>query len=424
MTIGVNMIKRDEYLNKLILKKWNGMIKVITGIRRCGKSYLLFKIFKNHLLESGVSENHIIEVVLDTPEAEQLRNVNKLNEHIKSKIVDKSNYYVLLDEIQLVEGFEFLLNGLLYLENVDCYVTGSNSKFLSSDIITEFRGRGDELRVHPLSFKEFYEAYNGDKHKAYDEYSLYGGLPQILNLYTHEAKTSYLLNLMNNVYLSDIIERHNLKNKKDILTDLLNIISSSIGSFTSPSKLTNVYDSLLHLKINRMTICHYLNSFSDAFLIHKVFRFDIKGNKYINSIYKYYFEDIGLRNAWLNYRQNEPTHILENIIYNELTLRGYSLDIGIVEYNYKDENKLSKRKQFEIDFIARKYNEKYYIQVAYALDDKDKINQETRGLNRINDSFKKIVIVKDLFLPYRDEKGIVFIGLEEFLLDKDSLIKY
>ena len=419
---GVDMlIKRDGYLNKLISKKWNGMIKVITGIRRCGKSYLLFELFKNHLKDNGVENDQIIEISLDSVEFEDLQDKRKLNEYIKSKIGEDKNYYILLDEIQLVDGFELLLNGLLKHNNLDVYVTGSNSKFLSSDIITEFRGRGDEVRVHPLSFKEFYDFYKGDKHNAYSEYSIYGGMPALVEMDSHEAKSSYLSNLLENVYLTDIIDRNNLKKDKDVLGELLDIISSAIGSFTNPTKLVNVYELVKHVKINRMTISYYLDCFMDAFLIRKAQRYDIKGKAYIDSPFKYYFEDIGLRNARINFRQNEPTHTMENIIYNELIIRGYSVDVGIVEVNYKDENKKSQRKQYEVDFVCNKGNARYYIQSAYALDNQDKINQETRGLNKITDSFKKIVVVKDCYVPWYDEKGILYIGLEDFLLNPNSL---
>ena len=415
------LIKRDGYLNKLISKKWNGMIKVITGIRRCGKSYLLFELFKNHLKDNGVGNDQIIEISLDSVEFEDLHDKRKLNEYIKSKIGEDKNYYILLDEIQLVDGFELLLNGLLKHNNLDVYVTGSNSKFLSSDIITEFRGRGDEVRVHPLSFKEFYDSYKGDKHNAYSEYSIYGGMPALVEMDSHEAKSSYLSNLLENVYLTDIIDRNDLRKDKDVLGELLDIISSAIGSFTNPTKLVNVYESVKHVKINRMTISYYLDCFMDAFLIRKAQRYDIKGKAYIDSPFKYYFEDIGLRNARINFRQNEPTHTMENIIYNELIIRGYSVDVGIVEVNYKDENKKSQRKQYEVDFVCNKGNARYYIQSAYALDNQDKINQETRGLNKITDSFKKIVVVKDCYVPWYDEKGILYIGLEDFLLNPNSL---
>ena len=417
------MIQRNDYLNKLISKKWNGMIKVITGIRRCGKSYLLFEIFKKHLLDSGVDKKNIIEIALDADEFEQLQEKKKLGDYIRSRITEGEKHYVLLDEIQLVDGFESLLNGLLRYQNVDCYVTGSNSKFLSSDIITEFRGRGDEIRVHPLSFKEFYDTYQGDKKDAYLEYSIYGGMPALLNMQSHESKSAYLTSLFQNVYLTDIIERNNLRNNKNVLGELLDIISSSVGSLTNPTKLVGVYESVAHIKLNRKTISDYLDCFIEAFLINKVQRYDIRGKEYIDSPYKYYFEDIGLRNARINFRQNEPTHAMENIIYNELIIRGYSVDVGIVEINYKDNENKSQRKQYEIDFVCNKGNNRYYVQSAYAIETQEKINQETRGLIRIDDSFKKIVIVKDCYIPWHDEKGILYIGLEEFLLDKNSLEK-
>ena len=412
------MIKRDKYLDLLIAKKWNGMIKVVTGIRRCGKSYLLFNIFKSYLLNSGVKEDEIIEVALDSVEFEELCDRKKLYEYIKSKVIDNRKYYLLLDEIQLVDGFEFLLNGLLRVSNIDCYVTGSNSKFLSSDIITEFRGRGDEIRIHPLSFKEFYSVYQGDKSKAYDEYSLYGGMPELIKRKTHKEKSTYINYLINNVYLKDIVERNNLKNDTKVLGELLDILSSSIGSLTNPPKLEKAYNSLAHIDISRITISNYLDAFVDSFLISKVQRYNIKGKAYIDSPFKYYFEDIGLRNARINFRQNEPTHIMENIIYNELIIRDYSVDIGIVEVNYKDENNKSYRKQYEIDFVCYKGNSKYYIQSAYAITDKEKVITETRGLLKINDSFKKIVILKDCYIPWYDENGIYYIVLDSNSLEK------
>ena len=411
------MIKRDKYLDLLIAKKWNGMIKVVTGIRRCGKSYLLFNIFKSYLLNSGVKEDEIIEVALDSVEFEELCDRKKLYEYIKSKVIDNRKYYLLLDEIQLVDGFEFLLNGLLRVSNIDCYVTGSNSKFLSSDIITEFRGRGDEIRIHPLSFKEFYSVYQGDKSKAYDEYSLYGGMPELIKRKTHEEKSTYLNYLINNVYLKDIVERNNLKNDTKVLGELLDILSSSIGSLTNPPKLEKAYNSLAHIDISRITISNYLDAFVDSFLISKVQRYNIKGKAYIDSPFKYYFEDIGLRNARINFRQNEPTHIMENIIYNELIIRGYSVDIGIVEVNYKDENNKSYRKQYEIDFVCYKGNSKYYIQSAYAITDKEKVITETRGLLKINDSFKKVIITSGFVSKHYNEQGILILGLYNFLMN-------
>lgn len=417
------MIERNEYLNKLISRKWNGMVKVITGIRRCGKSYLLFEIFKKHLVESGVPAKRIIEISLDAVEFEELHDRKKLNEYIKARIKDGKEYYVLLDEIQLVDGFESVLNGLLRMKNVDCYVTGSNSKFLSSDIITEFRGRGDEVRIHPLSFSEFYKAFKGDKRDAYNEYSLYGGLPAIVNMNSHEAKISYLKNLVDNVYLSDVIERNNLKKDKFVLGELLDIIASSIGSLTNPPKLVDTFKSVAKVSINRATLSSYLDCFIDAFLISKALRYDIKGKSYIDSPFKYYFEDIGLRNARINFRQNEPTHIMENIIYNELLIRGYSVDVGVVVVNYKDENNKSQRKQLEVDFVCNKGTSRCYIQSAYSIDNEEKRDKESAGFIKIEDSFKKIIIEKECYRSWQDENGIYHIGLEQFLLDKDSLEK-
>lgn len=417
------MIERNEYLNKLISRKWNGMVKVITGIRRCGKSYLLFEIFKKHLLDNGVSSEQIIEVSLDAEEFEELQDKKKLNEYIKARIKDEKEYYVLLDEIQLVDGFESVLNGLLRIKNVDCYVTGSNSKFLSSDIITEFRGRGDEVRVHPLSFSEFSKAFKGDQRDAYSEYSLYGGLPAIVSMDSHEAKMSYLKNLTDNVYLTDVIERNNLKKEKAVVGELLNIIASSIGSLTNPSKLADTFKSVAKVSINRATLSNYLDCFIDAFLISKALRYDIKGKSYIDSPFKYYFEDIGLRNARINFRQNEQTHIMENIIYNELIARGYSVDVGVVVVNYKDENNKSQRKQLEVDFVCNKGTSRYYIQSAYSLENEEKREKESAGFIKIDDSFKKMIIEKDCYVPWQDENGIYHIGLEQFLLNKDSLEK-
>lgn len=417
------MIERNEYLNKLISRKWNGMVKVITGIRRCGKSYLLFEIFKKHLLDNGVSSEQIIEVSLDAEEFEELQDKKKLNEYIKARIKDEKEYYVLLDEIQLVDGFESVLNGLLRIKNVDCYVTGSNSKFLSSDIITEFRGRGDEVRVYPLSFSEFSKAFKGDQRDAYSEYSLYGGLPAIVSMDSHEAKMSYLKNLTDNVYLTDVIERNNLKKEKAVVGELLNIIASSIGSLTNPSKLADTFKSVAKVSINRATLSNYLDCFIDAFLISKALRYDIKGKSYIDSPFKYYFEDIGLRNARINFRQNEQTHIMENIIYNELIARGYSVDVGVVVVNYKDENNKSQRKQLEVDFVCNKGTSRYYIQSAYSIENEEKREKESAGFIKIDDSFKKMIIEKDCYVPWQDENGIYHIGLEQFLLNKDSLEK-
>lgn len=430
------MIERNEYLQKIISKQNNGMIKIITGIRRCGKSYLLFTIYRDYLLENGVEINHIISLALDEIGNQKYRNPNELDKYVRNSIInDGKTNYVFIDEIQYVKdvdnpyvegskvGFIDVLLGLMKIPNVDVYVTGSNSKMLSSDIVTEFRGRGDEIRVHPLSFKEFYESYEGDKHKAWNEYSLYGGMPFLSAIKTHEGKGDYLKNLLEKVYISDIIERNNLKKDSAFIGELLDILASSTGSLTSPTKLSKTYKSFTNESVSINTVLSHMSCFEDSFLISKAYRYDIKGKEYIDSPLKYYFEDVGLRNARINFRQNEPTHIMENVIYNELIIRGFSVDVGIVEVNYKDEEKKSKRKQYEIDFVCNKGNNRYYIQSAYALENQEKIDQETRGLNRINDSFKKIVIVKDCYTPWHDENGILYIGLEDFLLNKDSLEK-
>ena len=330
-------------------------------------------------------------------------------------------YYILLDEIQEVEGFESVLNSLLRIPNADCYVTGSNSKFLSSDIITEFRGRGDELRIHPLSYREFYDAWEGDKNNAYAEYSLYGGLPALIGMQSHEQKTAYLQNIFENVYIRDILGRNDLRKNDVVVGDLLNILASSVGSLTNPTKLANTFNSLIHASINRITVSHYLDCFVDAFLVHKVLQYNIQGKSYIGSHFKYYFEDIGLRNARINFRQIEPTRAMENILYNELISRGYSVDVGTVTANYKDEFNKSQRKQLEIDFVCTSGNKKCYIQSAYAIETKEKEEQESLGFLKIQDSFKKIIIQKDCYVPWYDENGIYHIGLEDFLLNKNSL---
>ena len=409
-------IKRDYYLQKLIDRKNNNLIKVITGIRRCGKSYLLNHLFRNYLLDSGVSENHIISIALDDDDNSDLLDPKKLRQYINEKISDNDLYYILLDEIQLVSNFEGLLNGLLRKENLDIYVTGSNSRFLSSDIITEFRGRGDEIRVYPLSFKEFYSNYDGSKEDAWVEYYTYGGLPLVMNYKKEEDKMQYLDSQKQNVYLNDVIERNHIQNKED-LEKLIEIISSSIGSLTNPLKLSKtfrLYDK--NTLLTDKTIYNYLSYFEDAFIIEKALRYDIKGKKYIDTPYKYYFTDIGIRNAFLNFRQQEENHIMENIIYIELRRRGFKVDVGVVEVRNKEG-----RKQYEIDFIANKGNNKYYIQSALNIDTKEKREQEEKSFMNVNDFFKKVIIVKDNIKRWRDDKGIVIMGITDFLLDEDSL---
>lgn len=409
------IIKRDIYLNKLINRKENGLIKIVTGIRRCGKSYLLNELFVNHLKESGVQDDHIIKLALDSEENKQYHDSKLLNEYIFSNIKDKEMYYVILDEIQLVEGFEFVLNGLLYENNIDVYVTGSNSKFLSSDIITEFRGRGDQVRVYPLSFSEFVSAFDGDKYEAWNEYVTYGGLPLILSKKTDEEKSQYLKEEFEKTYIKDIIERNNIQ-RVDALDSIVNMLASAVGSLTNPQKIYDTFRSNGEKELSLNTVNSYIRNIEDSFIVNKSNRYDIKGKKYIQTPQKYYFTDIGLRNARLNFRQQEENHLMENIIYNELLLRGYNVDVGVVEIR-----EMSQRKQLEVDFVCNQGNKRYYVQVALNLDTQEKTQQESKSLNNIGDSFKKIIVVKDNIKLWRNEDGILIIGIQEFLLNKDSL---
>ncbi|MDD2434027.1 MAG: ATP-binding protein [Bacilli bacterium] len=413
-------IKRDVYLQKLVRKQGNGLVKIITGIRRSGKSYLLFTLFHNYLINNGISSNHIIEVALDDRTNLTLRNPDNMLQFIKERIKDEQRYYIILDEVQLLAEFEDVLNSLLHINNADVYVTGSNSKFLSSDIITEFRGRGDEIRVYPLSFAEFVSAYSGSKDEAWDDYCNYGGLPLILKEETIEDKTNYLLSQLKKVYISDIMERNRIQNPIEF-DELLDILASSIGSFTSPKKLSNTFQSVKNKKISDKTIRQYLEYMQNAFLISKARRFDVKGKKYINVPVKYYFEDVGLRNALLAFSQTEENHIMENIIYNELRIRGYQVAVGIVDVYGKDENGITTKQQLEVDFVATQGSKKYYIQSAYALPSSSKIIQEQRPFLKINDSFKKIIIVRDNIQVRRNEQGIATIGVINFLLNENSL---
>lgn len=408
-------IKRDLYLNKIINRRENGLIKIVTGIRRCGKSYLLDPMFKNYLLADGVKEDHIIKLELDRVENEKYRDSKVLNEYIRSLIKDKNMYYVILDEIQLVKSFEFVLNGLLYEKNIDVYVTGSNSKFLSSDIITEFRGRGDQIKVNSLSFAEFLSAFDGDKYEAWNEYVTYGGMPLILSKKNDEEKSQYLKELFEQTYLKDIVERNNIQ-RIDILDSLINMLASSVGSLTNPQKLFDTFKSNGEKELSLNTINSYIADIEDSFIVNKSTRYDIKGKKYIQTPQKYYFSDIGLRNARLNFRQQEENHLMENIIYNELLIRGYNVDVGVVEVREE-----GKRKQLEVDFVCNLGNKRYYIQSALNLDTKEKTIQESRSLNNIGDSFKKIIVVKDNIKLWRTDDGIVIMGIQEFLLNKDSL---
>ncbi|MBR4100008.1 MAG: ATP-binding protein [Clostridia bacterium] len=430
------MIERKKYLEKLISKKENGLVKVITGIRRCGKSYLLFNIYKYYLRSIGVEDECIICLALDDDENIKYRNPLELGKHIRSLTTDESKtYYVFLDEIQKVVtiqnpyiegvedkiGFVDVVLGLMKHDNIDVYVTGSNSKMLSSDILTEFRGRGDEIRVNPLSFAEFYNAFEGKKRNAWKEYYTYGGLPLVMTKKNHEEKAKYLQSLFDAIYISDIMDRNKLVYEKSVLDDILNIVSSSVGSLTNANKITNTFKSAKQMNIGAPTVNRYLDYFIDAFLLYKAERYDVKGRKYIGSPLKYYFSDVGLRNARLNFRQQEENHIMENIIYNELCGRDFSVDVGVVEYCYKDAEKKSKRTQLEIDFVANKGSKKYYIQSALTVADEEKREQEIRSLKRVGDSFKKIVVVKDNIIPWHDDDGIFYIGIEQFLLDENAM---
>ena len=408
-------IERNIYLNKIIEKKENGLIKIVTGIRRCGKSYLLDPIYKDYLIENGIEENHIIKIDLDERRNNKYLNPDVLDEYIRNSIKDKKMYYVILDEIQKVEDFESVLNGFLHIENLDVYVTGSNSKFLSSDIITEFRGRGDEIRIHPLTYAEFCSAYKGKKEDAWNEYIMYGGLPRILSYKTEEQKSEYLKNLFEQTYLKDIIERNNIQ-RIDVLDALVNILASSIGSLTNPHKLYNTFESNNIKDVSVNTITSYINYLLDAFLIEKAERYDVKGKKYISTPSKYYFTDIGLRNCRLNFRQQEESHIMENILYNELLYRGYNVDVGVVEIREGNA-----KKQLEVDFVCNQFYKRYYIQSVLSLPTREKTIQEERPLMNISDNFKKIIVVKDNIKPWITEEGISVIGLQEFLLNVDSL---
>lgn len=413
-------IKRDFYLQQLVDGKQNGLVKIVTGIRRCGKSFLLFKLFRQYLLDVGVDSDHIIQIALDDIENANLREPLSLYKCIKAKMTDEELYYILLDEVQLVPRFEEVLNSLLRIDNADVYVTGSNSKFLSSDIITEFRGRGDEIHLYPLSLSEYCEGTGLSPAEAWKDYYTYGGLPHTLSLGTEQKKIDYLNNLFESVYLIDILERQRIKNKAEF-EELVKIIASGIGTPTNPTKLENTFKSVKKVNIDSVTISRYLGYMQDAFLIEKAERYDVKGKKYIGSLAKYYFTDIGLRNAILGLRQQEETHIMENIIYNELRRRGCKVDVGMVEQRFVDNDGKWQRKQLEVDFVVNEGNQRYYIQSALALPDEEKRKQEMGSLLRINDSFKKIIIVKDDIKPWRDENGILTMGLLDFLMNADSL---
>ena len=413
-------IERNAYLRQLILRKNNGMIKVITGIRRCGKSFLLFNIFKKHLMENGVSEDHIIEIALDGIENEELRNPKTCYRYVKTALKDKESYYLLLDEIQFMPRFEEVLNSLLRISNLDIYVTGNNSRFLSSDIATEFRGRGDEIRVYPLSFAEFYSVYHGEYEDAWNDYMIYGGLPQVAGFQTERQKAEYLKNIFINVYLKDVVERNDIQNP-DGLSTLVDILASAIGAPTNPTRISNTFASECRMSYTNKTISKHIDYLEEAFLISKSNRYDIKGRKYIGAGLKYYFTDLGLRNARLNFRQQEPPHIMENIVYNELLIRGYNVDTGIIDLYGKNKEGKRVHKQLEVDFVVNQGSQRYYIQVAYDMSSKEKQNQEFYSLRSIPDSFKKIVITGGMTKPWRNEEGFVIMGMRYFLLNADSL---
>lgn len=428
------IIKRDFYLNQLIDSKHNGMIKVITGIRRSGKSYLLFELFNDYLLNDNVEPNHIIKFAFDSQDyldliGEDLLDINikkrkvdpkKFNDYIKSKIVDKDKYYILLDEIQLLDNFEAVLNGYLRKNNLDVYVTGSNAKFLSKDVITEFRGRGWQIHVNPLSFKEFKQVYSGTNDEAYNEYVVYGGLPKLFEFKLEADKVKYLNNIFEETYLKDIIDRNKIVNVIE-LGELLDFLSSSIGSLTNPTKLSNAFDSIKHVKIHPDTIKKYIEYFKDSFLISTPKRYDIMGKNYINSPLKYYFSDMGLRNSRLNFRELEQPKLMENIVYNELVMRGYNVDVGVVEMYELNSKGKSVLKKTEVDFVCNQADKRYYIQVAYTIDSEDKIKQEQKSLLHIDDAFKKIIITKDSIKPHYNNYGVYIIGLYDFLLNNDIL---
>lgn len=411
----MEIIKRDSYLRRLINKRENGLVKIITGIRRCGKSFLLDPLYKDYLIKEHVKEDHIIKLDLDERRNKKYLNPDTLDEYVRSHILDDDMYYLILDEVQKVDDFESVLNGFLHIRNLDVYVTGSNSEFLSSDIVSEFRGRGDEIRVFPLSFSEFASAFYGSEEKAWQQYVTYGGMPRVLFCANESEKSIYLKQLFEKTYLSDIIERNKVQ-RTDVLDSLVNILASSVGSLTNPNKLLNTYISNGVKDISINTINNYIGYLLDSFLLEKSERYDVKGKKYIHTPYKFYFSDIGLRNSRLNFRQQEENHIMENIIFNELLVRGYNVDIGVVPIRQGDQ-----KKQIEIDFVCNQFNKRYYIQSALSLDTREKTIQEERPLLSVPDNFKKIIVVKENIKAWTTEEGITVIGIKEFLLKSESL---
>ncbi len=415
-------IKRDKYLEDLKDRMHNDMIKVVTGIRRCGKSYLIFTIFKEYLLNTGVNEEHIIEMEFDRKENAKYRDPDALLAYVKERITDKKDYYVLLDEVQMLKNFEEVLNSLLHIKNLDIYVTGSNSKFLSSDVLTEFRGRGDEVHVYPLTFQEAMQNYKEDIYHGWAEYITYGGLPLVWGMRTDQQKIKYLTDLFEKTYISDIIEHNGIKKTEELET-LLNVLASAVGSLTNPTKIADTFKSVLKSVVSRNTIVQYIGYLKNAFIINEAQRYDVKGRKYIGTPLKYYYEDLGLRNARLGFRQVEETHLMENAVYNELLSRGYAVDVGVVETRKRNQEGKQEKKKLEIDFVASMGSRRYYIQSAFRIPDSEKERQEKESLNNVDDSFKKIVLVRDVVKILRDEKGIVTMSIYDFLLDKESLEK-
>ena len=413
-------IKRDLYLQQLIDRRHNGMIKVVTGVRRCGKSYLVFNLFNNYLKSNGVDDKHIIKVNLENRRNKKLRNPDALLEYIDAQLIDQDMYYILLDEVQLVDEFEDMLNSYLDVPNADVYVTGSNARFLSKDVITEFRGRGDEVKIYPLSFAEFMSAFDGSNQLGLDEYMTFGGLPLILSYKTEEQKSAYLKNLFEETYIKDIKERYQIRHEEEF-EELLNIISSSIGSLTNPTKLSKTFQSVKHVTVNPETIKYYLEYLCDSFLVSKAMRYDVKGKKYIDTPYKYYFTDMGLRNARINFRQDEKTHLMENVIYNELLIRGFNVDVGVVPVVTRDANGKQVRTQLEIDFVCNQGSKRYYIQSAFRMNDEEKQQNEQAPLTKVNDSFKKIIITGEEGLIHRNEQGITTMSIYDFLLNPNAL---
>ena len=409
--------ERKEYLNKLISADGNGMIKIITGIRRCGKSFLLFNIFRKYLLEKGVGEDHIIQVNLEDRRNKKLRDPDALLDFVDSKIVDKDKYYILLDEVQMVPEFEDVLNSYLHVDNAEVYVTGSNARFLSKDVITEFRGRGWEIRIHPLSFAEYYETMGGEKRQALETYYLYGGLPAVAQMESPEAKQNYLREIYETVYLKDVLQRNHLKNAEG-MRELVRLLASTIGSCTNPLKIANTFKSMAGIEIGVKAIGRYLEHLQDSFIVSEALRYDVKGRKYIGTGTKYYFEDVGIRNAVVDFRQTEYTHLMENVVYNELRKQGYSVDVGSVESFKRDANGKLQRRNFEIDFVVNRADERLYIQSAYALPDKEKVNQEQASLLNVNDGFRKVIIAGDRYISNYNDDGILMLSLFDFLLGK------